>query len=77
MFFTRKDSALFCIVPSWSPSIKMDGVRPGKNTKVSIPGLIKPVVWKYTDNKLEIDLSDIHPNDIPTKIFVIKITNIL
>lgn len=77
MFFTRKNSDLYCIVPSWSPVITINGIRTGSGTQVSIPGLDKKVKWSMENNKLIINLSDLSPLDLKNKIFVIKISEIL
>lgn len=77
MFFTRKNSDLYCIIPFWSPDITIEGINAGSKTRVSIPGLDKSIKWSSEDGNLKINLSHLTPGDLKTRIFVIKISDVL
>jgi len=77
MFFTRKNTDLYCVVPQYSQKISVDGISPCEKMKVNILGCQKQILWKINNNRLEIDLSHLQPGDIEGKIFVIKISEVL
>ncbi len=73
-FFTQKNTDLYCIVPYFSPLLMVDDFGPENNVHVSILGSDKPIQWKKDGQKLVIDLSGLRPGDLPSHIFVIKIS---
>jgi alpha-L-fucosidase len=76
MFFTRKGSDLYCIVPSYSQGIKIRGVCPSRATGVEILGCKVLPGWKFRKGIMMIDLSGFRPGDIGCSSFVIKISGI-
>jgi len=76
LFFTRKNTNLYCIIPSYSPKITINCVSVSKNSKVTVMGINKPVSWKTENDKLVVDLSELCMIAPPNKILVIKITEI-
>ena len=77
LFFTRKKSDLYCIVPSYQSKITINDITAGKNMQVSILGINKPITSKYESGKLVIDLSGLSVTDFPNKLFVIKISGMI
>ena len=72
LFFTRKNTNLYCIIPSYSPKITINCVSVSKNSKVTVMGINKPVSWKTENDKLVVDLSELCMIAPPNKILVIK-----
>ena len=76
-FFTTKGKDLFCIVPAYSPKIKLRNFKPAAGTTVTILGNSKSLSFKQTGNDCIIDLSGLQPGDISSEIFVVKLKNAL
>ena len=76
-FFTTKGKDLFCIVPAYSPKIKLRNFKPAAGTTVTILGNSKSLPLKQTGNDCIVDLSNLKPGDISSEIFVIKLKNAL
>lgn len=75
-FFTRKGKDLYCIVPSYSPQIRIKNFKPAI-TKVSILGSDKTISGKQSGSDFIIDISSLHPEDIKTIPFVVKLQDAL
>ncbi len=75
-FFTRKGNDLYCILPSYKPSITIRNMQLNPAAKVSVLGAtIKPAV-KHHNSELTINLSGIKPGDLSSSgIFVLRIQN--
>lgn len=74
-FFTIKDKNLYCIFPSYSPQIRIRNFRPSLATSASILGSNKSLVVKEAGYDCIIDISQIHPGEIPGELFVLKLKN--
>ena len=75
LFFTRKGSDLYCIVPSYMQFINIRGIQLTTGSKLEILGVGKKITWKQSGGNVIADLSKLSPTDLPDKIFTIKITN--
>jgi alpha-L-fucosidase len=76
-FFTRKEKDLFCIIPGYSPKIKLRNFKAPAGTMVSILGSNKKLVLKQVGADCIIDLSGMKPGEIADELFVIKLKNAL
>jgi len=76
-FFTSKGKDLFCIVPAYTPQIKLRNINVPKGTVVSILGSSKSPKVKQLGNDYIIDFSNFKPGEIPSEVFVIKLRNAL
>lgn len=76
-FFTRKQNDLFCIIPSFSPQLRIRDYKAKTAIKVTLLGSNKTLNWKQQGNDVIIDLSSLKPGDIPAELFVIKLQNAL
>jgi len=77
MFFTTKGSSLYCLIPEYSPRIVIEDVEAAKNSKITLLGSKKQILWKQEGKNVAIDLSGLQPNDLQYKIFVLKIDEIV
>ena len=75
LFFTKKGSDLYCIIPNYHPSINIRGVQLAAGSTLEILGVSKKIPWKQSGSNVMVDLSKLNPGDFPDKIFTIKITN--
>lgn len=76
MFFTRKGSDLFCILPHYMSSAYIRGWLPPAATKVSVLGTGRAISWKREGGNCKIDLSALRPGDVSMP-FVIKLSGAL
>jgi alpha-L-fucosidase len=76
-FFTRKGSDLYCIVPSYSPNIRIRNFTPAKGTSISVLSNNKTVSMTTSGKDCVIDLSGMKPGDMPGELFVIKLKGAL
>ncbi|SEM95619.1 alpha-L-fucosidase [Chitinophaga rupis] len=74
MFFTRKNNNLYCIVPSYSPQLLLRNYTLPAGAKASILGSKANIRVKQQGKDCVLDLSVLHPGDVPPQLFVIKIT---
>lgn len=75
-FFTQKNNNLYCFVPGYKSEVRLRNVKVPASAKASILGCKKSVSIKQAGTDAIIDLSALHPGDIPSKLFVIKLENI-
>lgn len=76
-FFTRKDNTLFCIIPTYTPQVSLRNVKPKGSAQAVLLGSKKTVPWKQQGADIVMDLSKLHPGDVPAELFVIKLENAL
>jgi len=74
MFFTRKNNNLYCIVPSYNPQLLLRNYTLPAGAKASILGSKANIRVKQQGKDCVLDLSALHPGDVPPQLFVIKIT---
>ncbi|HSU51311.1 MAG TPA: alpha-L-fucosidase [Segetibacter sp.] len=76
-FFTRKGKNLFCIVPTYSPELRLKNIKLPAGTRASILDGNRALSWKQNGTDAVIDLTKLKPNDLHTEIFVVKLENAL
>ncbi|MGN6603612.1 MAG: alpha-L-fucosidase [Ginsengibacter sp.] len=76
-FFTTKGKDLYCIVPSYTAQVRINGLKTRGKTIAKVLGNNKSFLCKQKGNDCVIDLSSAKPGDIPSKLFVIKLANVL
>jgi len=73
-FFTKKDQAVYCIVPFYRPTLFLKNITTLPGSKAVVLGTSKSLRWKQQGGDTDIDLSSIAPGDISSSgIFVIKL----
>lgn len=73
MFFTQKNNELYCIVPAYTSQLLIrDYTAPG-GASASVLGGKTGLPLKQEGKDCVVDLSALHPGDVPYKIFVVKI----
>jgi len=76
-FFTTKGKNLYAVFPYYNQHICIRNFKPAAGTVVSILGSKKTVAFKKVGNDCIIDLSAIHPRDMPGELFAVKLENAL
>ena len=76
-FFTRKGKNLFCIVPTYSPELRLKNIKLPAGTRVSILDGNRALPWKQNRSDAVIDLTKLKPNDLHTEVFVVKLEDAL
>lgn len=76
-FFTKKGSDLYCIVPAYSPQIRIHNLKIASNTKATVLGSNKTFSCKQNGNDCVIDLLTAKVGDIPGELFVVKLSGVL
>ena len=82
-FFTRKGSDLYCIVPAYTPHVRIRDLKISAATKATILGSNsrnpagKIFSCKQSGNDCIIDLSQAKPGEIPAEMFVVKLSGVL
>ena len=76
-FFTKKGSDLYCIVPSYTPQVRIRDLKIASTTKATILGGNKTFSCKQSGNDCIIDLSQTKPGEIPAEMFVVKLSGVL
>jgi alpha-L-fucosidase len=77
-FFTRKNKDLYCILPSYRPTFVLMNISLAPNSKLTVLGTSKNILWKQQGKDVILDLSAIRPGDIDrNNVFVIKLGNAL
>ena len=76
-FFTRKGKDLYCIVPSYTSQVRLRNWKPATPAPISLLGSKKKIIGKQQGADYVIDLSSLHPGDITTVPFVVKLQNAL
>lgn len=77
MFFTTKGKDLYCIIPAYTPTIKLRNFKAKPGITATILGSSKALVLKQAGNDCIIDLSQMKPGDMPLSLFVLKLANAL
>ena len=72
-FFTQKGNDLYCLVPAYSPQVRIHDLAVSSSTKASLLGSNKRLPCKQTGSDCVIDLSSLHPGDVNKDMFVIKL----
>ncbi len=73
-FFTQKGNDLYCIVPAYTPQVRIQDLKIAANTKATILGNNKNFSCKQNGNNCVIDLSTAKPGEIPGELFVVKLS---
>ena len=76
-FFTTRGRDLFCIIPDYSPQIKLRNFKPAAGTTVSILGSGKSLSFNQAGNDCIINLYGVSPGEMSAELFVIKLKNAL
>lgn len=73
MFFTRKKDDLYCLLLNYTPQLVIRDYTPPQGARISILGSQAKVGWKQNGKDCVVDLSSLHPGDLPNSIFVVKV----
>jgi alpha-L-fucosidase len=73
LFFTAKPGALYCFVPAYRPQVTIRNYTAPKGAVVSVLGSNKAVKWQQKGADCLVDLSALHPGDVPDGLITIKI----
>jgi alpha-L-fucosidase len=76
-FFTRKGSDLYCIVPAYTPQVRIRDLKIAATTKATVLGNNKTFSCKQSGSDCIIDLSQVKPGEIPAEMFVVKLGGVL
>jgi alpha-L-fucosidase len=76
-FFTTKGKNLYAVFPYYNRQLRVRNFKPAAGTVVSILGSKKTLALKKVGNDCIIDVSSIHPGDIPGELFTVKMENAL
>jgi alpha-L-fucosidase len=76
-FFTKKDNTLYCIVPAYSPQIRIRDLKVFATTKAAVLGCRETFSCKQSGNDCIIDFSRSKPGDIPAEMFAVKLSGVL
>jgi alpha-L-fucosidase len=76
-FFTTKGKNLYCIVPHYTPQVKIRDLMVPPGTKATILGTGTAFSCKQSGNDCVIDLSSLQPGVVSSDIFVVKLPGIL
>jgi alpha-L-fucosidase len=72
-FFTTKNHDLYCIVPAYTPRVRIKDLKIQKHAKATVLGSSLEFNCLQYGTDCVIDLSTAKPGDIPDKLFVIKL----
>ncbi|HET7639761.1 MAG TPA: hypothetical protein VFK47_13625, partial [Ktedonobacteraceae bacterium] len=75
-FFTSKNDNIYCIVPRFTPEIRIRNLKIGQATTATVLGNNKKVTCKQDGNDCVIDLSPEKPGEVPAELFVVKLEKI-
>jgi alpha-L-fucosidase len=76
-FFTKKGSNLYCIVPAYAQQVRIRDLVIAAGTKATVLGSNKTFTCKQTGNDCVVDLSNAKPGNIPTEMFVVKLSGVV
>ncbi len=76
-FFTKKNKDLYCIVPSYTPQVRIPDLKPASTIKATLLGSNRNLSWKKSGNDYVIDLSSLKHGEISAEMFVIKMEDVL
>ena len=74
-FFTKKGDDLYCIVPTYTPQVRIHDLKISATTKATVLGG-KTFSCKQDGNDCVIDLSNAEPGEIPAEMFVVKVSGV-
>jgi alpha-L-fucosidase len=77
MFLTKKDKDLFCIVPNYTPELRIRNVLPKAGSSVTLLSNGKALKWKASGKDCIVDLRTVLPSDIVSGILTVRIANVL
>ncbi|MDE3211705.1 MAG: alpha-L-fucosidase [Bacteroidota bacterium] len=72
-FFTTKGHDLYIIVPNFNPSILIKGLQVRLGTRAILLGSKMTFPCKNAGKNCLIDLSSVHPGQVPAQLFVLKL----
>jgi alpha-L-fucosidase len=75
-FFTSKNGNLYCIVPRFTPQIRIHNLKISPATNATVLGNNKRFTCKQSGNDCVIDLSQAKPGEVPAELFVVKVTGV-
>ena len=73
LFFTAKPGALYCFVPAYRQQVMIRNYAPPKGAVVTVLGSNKAIKWQQKGADCLVDLSALHPGDVPEGLLTIKI----
>ena len=76
-FFTMKGSDLYCIVPAYTPQVRIHDLKIATTTKAKVLGSNRTFSCKQNGNDCIIDLSQAKPGEIPAELFVVKLKGVV
>ena len=76
-FYTRKGRDLYCLVPAYKTSVTISDFKPAAGTQIMLLEGNKTISGRQAGKDFVIDLSTLKPNDISTKMFVIRLKGTL
>ena len=76
-FFTKKGNDLYCIVPTYSPRIRIHDLKISPGAKATILGNTNTFSCKQNGDDCVIDLSQMKPGEIPGELFVVKLSGVV
>ncbi|MBD0377881.1 MAG: alpha-L-fucosidase, partial [Flavisolibacter sp.] len=77
LFFTRKGSDLYCMVPYFKPQVTIKDIALKPKTEINVLGSPQKLMWKQVGNNCVVDLSKLKPGDVDPSLFVIKLKGAL
>ncbi|MFX1705393.1 alpha-L-fucosidase [Chitinophaga sp. CC14] len=72
LFFTQKPGAVYCFVPSYRQQVWIRNYTPAKGVVASVLGSNKAIRWQQKGKDCLVDLSSLHPGDVPEGLLVVK-----
>lgn len=73
VFFTQKGKDLFCIVPQYTPQLRIRNFKATPSTSATILGSNKKIRLQQMGKDCLIDLSGLRPGDVSADAFVVKL----
>jgi alpha-L-fucosidase len=77
--YTRKGTTLYAHVLEWPDGdVRIDGIRPGEGTSVSLLGFAKPIAWHVEGQSVVIEPPLMSPREMPSPYaYVFKLSAVL
>lgn len=76
-FYTTKGKDLYCVFPAFASQLRIRDLKAAPAIRASILGCDKKIKVKQAGKDCVIDMSGVHPGDLATQIFVVKLENAL
>lgn len=73
LFFTAKPGIVYCFLPAYQTQVTIRDYTPAKGAVVSILGSSKAIKWQQKGKDCVVDLSMLHPGDVPAGMLVVKV----